>query len=270
MDNTLDLRKGLYTPQPSKKASQFLEDSVKSMNEGQKVFIVGICGGQGGGKTKLSKVLSKNIPHSSIIEERNFFKTLTTKRKLSAGDEPLAGEFGGYSKNRKLLLVELSNPKSYDYEALYNTLKKLADGETVSIRKFNEEEGQYTDEKITINPEKISLVIVEGYFLFKDKNVRDLINLKIYSEIDDDIRLSRLLINENKFLNNNPVAFKNFFMIYEKYIKYSYEKYIEPSKQYAKIILPNYTVNEDQTIEGDETLELLITNLQNVAKRRRI
>ena len=119
MDNTLDLRKGLYTPQPSKKASQFLEDSVKSMNEGQKVFIVGICGGQGGGKTKLSKVLSKNIPHSSIIEERNFFKTLTTKRKLSAGDEPLAGEFGGYSKNRKLLLVELSNPKSYDYEALY-------------------------------------------------------------------------------------------------------------------------------------------------------
>ena len=258
------------TPKLKSKTHELLEDSVQSMKKDQKVFIVGLCGGQGGGKTKLSKVLSKNIPNSAIIEERNFFKTLTTKRKLSAGDEPLVGEFGGYSKNRKLLLVELSNPKSYDYEKLYNTLKKLINGETVIINKFDEEEGRYTDETIEIDPEKTSLVIVEGYFLFKNKEVRELINLKIFNEVDDDVRLSRLLINENKFLNNNPVAFKNFFMIYEKYIKYSYEKYIEPSKQYAKIILPNYTVNEDQTIEGDETLELLITNLQNVARRRRI
>ena len=257
------------TPKLKSKTNLILDDSMQSMRKDQKVFIVGLCGGQGGGKTKLSKVLSKNIPHSAIIEERNFFKTLTTKRKLSAGDEPLVGEFGGYSKNRKLLLVELSNPKSYDYDKLYNTLKKLNDGETVHINKFNEEDGTYTNDEIVINPEEISLVIVERYFLFKNDKIRDLINLKIFSEIDDDIRLSRLLINENKYLNNNPVAFKYFFLIYEKYIKYSYDQYIAPTKQYANIILPNYTVNEDQTIEGDDTLELLITNLRNAANRKK-
>jgi uridine kinase len=257
------------TPKLKSKTNLILDDSMQSMRKDQKVFIVGLCGGQGGGKTKLSKVLSKNIPHSAIIEERNFFKTLTTKRKLSAGDEPLVGEFGGYSKNRKLLLVELSNPKSYDYDKLYNTLKKLNDGETVHINKFNEEDGTYTNDEIVINPEEVSLVIVEGYFLFKNEKIRDLINLKIFSEIDDDIRLSRLLINENKYLNNNPVAFKYFFLIYEKYIKYSYDQYIAPTKQYANIILPNYTVNEDQTIEGDDTLELLITNLRNAANRKK-
>ena len=257
------------TPKLKSKTNLILDDSMQSMRKDQKVFIVGLCGGQGGGKTKLSKVLSKNIPHSAIIEERNFFKTLTIKRKLSAGDEPLVGEFGGYSKNRKLLLVELSNPKSYDYDKLYNTLKKLNDGETVHINKFNEEDGTYTNDEIVINPEEISLVIVEGYFLFKNEKIRDLINLKIFSEIDDDIRLSRLLINENKYLNNNPVAFKYFFLIYEKYIKYSYDQYIAPTKQYANIILPNYTVNEDQTIEGDDTLELLITNLRNAANRKK-
>lgn len=259
------------TPKLKSKTHELLEDSVQSMKKDQKVFIVGLCGGQGGGKTKLSKVLSKNIPNSAIIEERNFFKTLTTKRKLSAGDEPLVGEFGGYSKNRKLLLVELSNPKSYDYEKLYNTLKKLINGETVIINKFDEEEGRYTDETIEIDPEKTSLVIVEGYFLFKNKEVRELINLKIFNEVDDDVRLSRLLINENKFLNNNPVAFKYFFLIYEKYIKFAYDQYIAPTKQFAKIILPNYTINEDQeqTIEGDDTLELLITNLKNVASRKK-
>ena len=257
------------TPKLKSKTNLILDDSMQSMRKDQKVFIVGLCGGQGGGKTKLSKVLSKNIPHSAIIEERNFFKTLTTKRKLSAGDEPLVGEFGGYSKNRKLLLVELSNPKSYDYDKLYNTLKKLNDGETVHINKFNEEDGTYTNDEIVINPEEVSLVIVEGYFLFKNEKIRDLINLKIFSEIDDDIRLSRLLINENKYLNNNPVAFKYFFLIYEKYIKYSYDQYIAPTKQYANIILPNYTVNEDQTIDGDDTLELLITNLRNAANRKK-
>ena len=257
------------TPKLKSKTNLILDDSMQSMRKDQKVFIVGLCGGQGGGKTKLSKVLSKNIPHSAIIEERNFFKTLTTKRKLSAGDEPLVGEFGGYSKNRKLLLVELSNPKSYDYDKLYNTLKKLNDGETVHINKFNEEDGTYTNDEIVINPEEVSLVIVEGYFLFKNEKIRDLINLKIFSEIDDDIRLSRLLINENKYLNNNPVAFKYFFLIYEKYIKYSYDQYIAPTKQYANISLPNYTVNEDQTIEGDDTLELLITNLRNAANRKK-
>ena len=230
----------------------------------QKVFIVGICGGQGGGKTQLAKVLSKNTPGSAIIEERDFFKPLTTKRKLSAGDEPLVGEFGGYSKERKLLLVELSNPNSYDYDKLYNILKKLIEGNTVQIKIFDEEQSIYTGEEIEINPEKVSLVIVEGYFLFKNRKVRDLINLKIYNEIDDDVRLSRLLISENKFLKNNPVAYKTFFKIYEKYIKYSYDQYIAPTKQYAKIILPNYIVNEDQSIEGDDTLELLITNLQNI------
>ena len=144
----------------------------------------------------------------------------------------------------------------------------MINGETVIINKFDEEEGIYTDEKIEIDPEKISLVIVEGYFLFKNKEVRELINLKIYNEVDDDVRLSRLLINENKFLNNNPVAFKYFFLIYEKYIKFAYDQYIAPTKQFAKIILPNYIIHEDQTIEGDDTLELLITNLKNVASRK--
>jgi uridine kinase len=259
----------IASPQISKKT--FFHEFTENFEQKKpKIMIVGLCGGQGGGKTKLSKILCKNIPNSAIIEERNFFKTLTTKRKLSAGDEPLVGEFGGYSKNRKLLLVELSNPNSYDYDKIYTTLKKLIQGETVLIKKFDEDEGKYTNETFEINPDKTKLIIIEGFFLFKNQKVRDLINLKIYSEIDDDIRLSRLLINENKFLKNNPVAFKNFFLIYEKFIKYSYEQYIAPTKQFAKIILPNYTVNEDQTIEGDDTLELLITNLQNVAKRKRI
>ena len=268
-------QRGFLTPNLGayRRKTLILEDSIKSMDKDQKVFIVGICGGQGGGKTKLAKILSKNVNKSAIIEERNFFKLSKAKRKLTYGDELLMGKFGDFTEDRKLLLVELSNPKSYDYIKLYNTLKSLINGKTVTINKFDETEGRYTGEEIEINPTSVSLIILEGYFIFRDEKIRDLINLKIFNEIDDDVRLSRLLVNENKFLKNLPIAFKHFFLIYEKYIKTAYDKYIYPTKKEAKLILSNYLVKEekdDQIIVEDETLIILIDNLKNIANRKRI
>jgi hypothetical protein len=105
-----------YTPiiGPSQRKSLMLDDSLKEMDKNQKIFIVGICGGQGGGKTKLAKYLKDKINQSAIIEERNFFKQAKIKRKLTYGDGLLMGKFGDFSEERKLLLVELSNPSSYE------------------------------------------------------------------------------------------------------------------------------------------------------------
>jgi uridine kinase len=235
--------------------------------EKPKILIVGLCGGQGAGKTKLSTILSKNIKNSTIIEERSYYKK-PNKRKLSYEVQPLFEEYGGYSKERKLLLVDLSNPASYNYEKLYQDLLALKEGNPITIKKFNEETESYAENEIIIDPKIIPLVLLEGYFIFKDKKVRDLIDLKIFVEIDDDIRLSRLLLNENKFLNNDSLAIKNFFMIYKNYIKTSYEQYIEPTKHEARIILPNYTVRDDEVIDGDETFESLVLMLKSIVKSR--
>ena len=234
----------------------------------QEVIIIGLCGGQGGGKTKLSKILSKNVPKSSIIEERSYFKVMPAKRKLTTEVEPLFGEIGGYSKDRKLLLVDLSDPNCYDYEKLYNDLISLKKGNPITLRKFNEDTGTYSDKTTTIKPKEILMVIIEGYFIFRDKKVKDLIDLKIFVEIDDDIRLSRLLTNENKFLNNNVYAINNFFMIYKNYIKPSYDQYIEPTKHEAKLYLPNYTVRDDEVIDGDKTFNLLTYMLKYIVEQR--
>ena len=63
---------------------------------------------------------------------------------------------------------------------------------------------------------------IRRIFHIQIKKVRELIDLKIFVEINDDIRLSRLLLNENKFSNNNPIAIKQFFNIYKNYIKTSF------------------------------------------------
>jgi uridine kinase len=266
----MDYISKLGTLTPPQKMNQLIIDNFGQNFDVKKpkVIIVGLCGGQGGGKTKLSKILCKNIPNSAIIEERSYFKIMTLQRKLSYEIEPLFDEIGGYSKDRKLLMVELSNPSSYDYEKLYQNLKSLKEGKDISVRIFSEDKGNYTGEEVTIKTTETCLIILEGYFLFRDKNVRDLIDLKIYVEIDDDIRLSRLLLNENKFLNNDSLAIKNFFMIYKNYIKTSYEQYIEPTKHEARIILPNYTVRDDEVIDGDETFESLVLMLKSIVKSR--
>ena len=268
MEYKTNKKLGIFTPLPRKRSLIVDDETFKVSMQDSSTFIVGICGGQGGCKTKLARLLCKKIPHSALIEEKSFFKTSTVKRKLSAGDEPLVGEFDGYSKQRKILLTELSNPNSYDYDKFYDTLVKIKSGEKVTIKKFDEENEKFVDE-YEIDPSNVHVVIVVGYFLFKNEKTRNIINLRIYNQIDDDIRLSRLLINENYYLKNNPIAFKTLFMIYEKYLKSTYETHIAPSKQYAQMILPNYTVGEDEKIEGDETLNLLLTNLTNIATRKK-
>ncbi len=72
-------------------------------------------------------------------------------------------------------------------------------------------------------------------FIFRDQRLRELLDFGIYVEVDDDVRLSRmgtwyynLVLNENEYLKNNYKAFNSFFIIYEKYIKSSFEQNIEP------------------------------------------
>ena len=267
----LFLKKMMTSPPPQFNNLDVLDKFDKAFDlKKPKILIVGLCGGQGAGKTKLSKILNKNIKNSAIIEERSFYKKMAFKRKLSYEVQPLFDEYGGYSKERKLLLVDLSNPASYNYTQLYQNLLALKEGKPISLKIFNEENFSFSDTEQIIDPKKIPLVLLEGYFIFGDKKIRDLIDLKIFVEIDDDIRLSRLLLNENKYLNNNPIAIKQFFNIYKNYIKTSFDQFIAPTKNEGQIILPNYTVQNGEIIDKDESLESLIVMLNSKVNKNKI
>ena len=78
-----------------------------------------------------------------------------------------------------------------------------------------------------------------------------------------------LVLKESKFLDNKPNAFKEFFEIYVKYIKESFEKHIRNYKKYANLMLANFEMNEEHEIDhGDETLEFLVANLKNLEKKK--
>ncbi len=134
-----------------------------------------------------------------------------------------------------------------------------------------------------IESAKVSMIFVEGMFIFKIPKLREFFDFNIFVEVDDDIRLSRmcknfffncyfnrkfLVLHENKFMKSNPNALKSFFIIYEKFIKGSYEMNVEPTKKYANLILPNFDITPDDEIQDNPSLEFLLINLQNLIKPR--
>ena len=254
---------------PFHKKSYDLTDSLKQIHlkDGKFALFIGICGGQASGKKKISEYFFKHIKKSDTICEMSFFKSGEKERKLSKEDEYLIKDYDYYSKDRRLYLIDRCNPDCYDYDKLYETLKNLSEGKKVTIPYFDENKCKYVPEKDKeIDPKKTPLIIVDGYFIFKNQKIRELLNLKIYKEVEDDVRLGRLVIREAKYLKNNFDAYEIFFGIYEKFYKKTYDEYIATYKKYANILLPDYNVTEDDEVEGDETLEFLISNLNNLSK----
>jgi len=206
--------------------------------------------------SKTSEGETKNL-YSEIVETN-----------INKEDEYLIKDCDFYSKERRLYHIDMCNPESYDYDKFYDTLKSLSEGQKVKIPYFDENECKFVHEKDkTIDPSKTPLIIIYGCFIFRNEKIKDFLNLKLYKELEDDVRLSRLVLREAKYLNNNTEAYEMYFSIYEKFYKICYDEYISTYKKVANILLPDYNFTEDNKVE-DETLEFLLYNLKNLSKKK--
>ena len=247
--------KNTLTPSVRRKSFDLIEKAVSDIQLGDNnAIFVGISGGPSSGKTKLSQYFHKLIEKSEIIKELSFFKINNIEKNIKDEDEYLIKEYENYSKDRRKFLIEKCFPNSFDYDKFYEVLKDLRYGKKVKIPFFDEDKCIFIPEKDkVIDPSKTPLIIIEGYYIFKE----------------DDVRLSRLVEKEEKYLKLDKEAFKMFFEIYEKYYKISFKENINAYKSIANIVLPDYTIfNENNEIEEDETLEFLIDNLTYLTKRK--
>ena len=261
------------TPLVRRKSFDIIEQGVSSIKStNHKAIFIGISGGPACGVTKLSNFFHRRIPKSEIIPELSFFKLNSLENMsniIKAENEYLIKEYDNYSKKRRLYLIDICSPDSFDYDKLYSTLQTLREGKKVKIPFFDEEKCEYVTEKDKIvDPNKTPLIIIEGYYIFKDQRLKEMLNLKLFKEVEDDVRLSRLIEREEKYLKRDEQAFKMFFDIYIKYFKTSFKENINPYKSLANILLPDYKIfNENNELEEDETLEFLLKNLISLSKR---
>ena len=229
------------SPRPRKKSiDELVETLGQKLFHGKKVAIFGICGGQASGKTKIAGYFQKNIPESTIIAERDFFKYSRTPRKLSE-DKPIVGEVSHWETEREDYLIQLSKPESYDYDKLIETLEQLAKGEKVATSYYDNKEKKMKER--VVDPKKTKIILVEGYFIFSTQKIRDLFDMRFYTKVDDDIRFTRLILRENEIMKNDPKA----------------------EEKYANLVLPNYEINDKEEIEiADDIMEFLLVGLQTL------
>ncbi|HEY9117631.1 MAG TPA: uridine kinase [Roseivirga sp.] len=184
----------------------------------EKPYIIGITGGSGSGKTLFLNKLRLQFDA----------KTVTC---VSQDDYYMPREYQLVDKNGQ---HNFDRPESIDYEHFASDLKALSEGKEV-------EKEEYTFNNPNIQPKKVirrpaPVILVEGIFIFHYQKVAELIDLKVFIDAKDYIKLQRRLKRdrEERGYDADDVLYK-----YENHIMPSFQKYIAPYKESADLIIPN-------------------------------
>lgn len=186
------------------------------------MLILGIAGGTGSGKTTVVDQIINEFPDNVVT---------------------LISQDSYYNKTDHLTFQErceinFDHPRAIDFDLLVKHLKMLKEGQSIEQPIYSFEEHNRIKETIATSPRKV--IIVEGILIYTDKEIRDLIDIKFFVDADSDERLIRRLKRDIKERG------RDLYEILERYqntLKPMHQQFIEPTKSFADIIIPNNRYN---------------------------
>ncbi len=186
------------------------------------MLIIGITGGTGSGKTTVVQQILEELSENEItvISQDSYY--------LDTSHLP-------YDERTK---INFDHPKSIDFDLLIAHLSELKKGHTIEQPVYSFVEHNRIDKTITTTPKKV--IIVEGILIFNNPALRDLFDIKIYVHADSDERLIRRVKRDiaERGRNLNEVLER-----YQNTLKPMHQQFIETTKEYADIIIPNNKYN---------------------------
>ncbi|MEP0984596.1 P-loop NTPase fold protein [Ekhidna sp.] len=182
-----------------------------------KPLVIGVTGGSGSGKTRFIKKLMSDVPDVSLHSMDNYY--------IERGEQP----------RDKMGIENFDTLDSIDKKRFINDLKKLIKGEDIELKEYTYNNDKAKSKIIEIKSSPI--ILVEGIFTLHLKEIRDLLDLKIYIEAPGYLMLKRRIIRdaEERGYDLNDVLYR-----FEHHVTPSFQKYISPSKKWADIIIPNH------------------------------
>jgi len=199
------------------------------------VKIIGISGGSGSGKTTIVRKISEIIPDFLFISQDNYYKSAE------------------YMNNKNITAFNFDHPDAFDNEHILNQLKSLKNFESVEMPQYDFVHHRRMDETIKIIPKK--LIIFDGIMIFFDKRIRDLLDLKLYVDTPDDIRFIRRLKRDT---TERGRTVESVVKQYLEVVRPGHYEFIEPTKRYADLIIPEGGFNQN-------ALKVLIPFLKNIS-----
>lgn len=207
------------------------------MQNNKQPIVIGIAGGSGSGKTTIAHEIYERLhqnDHMLILTQDSYYKN---NDKLSMEERQK---------------INYDHPDAFDMPLLTEQLKQLMNRQSIEMPVYNFT--AHTRSKETIHIEPADIIILEGILVLSDKQLRDLMSIKIFVDTDDDIRFIRRLERDTQ---ERGRTMDSVITQYLATVKPMYHQFLEPTKRYADIIVP-------EGGENDVAIDMLTTKLRSV------
>ena len=182
-----------------------------------KVTIIGVAGGTGSGKSTLVKRLQEAFKDDDVA-------TLCHDFYYKAHPELT------YEERTKL---NYDHPAAFDTDMLVEHIRALKSNVPIEHPVYSFVEHNRTDERVHVKPSKV--IIVDGILIFEHKELRDLMDIKVFVDTDADLRLARRILRD---VCERGRTMQSVIDQYTTTVKPMHEEFVEPSKRYADVIIP--------------------------------
>ncbi|MBG9982030.1 uridine kinase [Aerococcaceae bacterium DSM 111020] len=202
-------------------------------------IVIGVTGGSGSGKTSVSEQILDNFSGLSVmlLQQDAYYKdqsSLSFEERLSTNyDHPLA----------------------FDNDLLIEHLKALINLESIEVPQYDF--AQHTRSSETIHQTPRDVIIIEGILILDDQRLRNLMDIKVYVDTDDDIRLARRILRD---IHERDRTVESVIKQYTEVVKPMHHQFIEPTKRYADIIVPEGGYNQ-------VAIDLLTTKIASILNK---
>ena len=180
------------------------------------ILVIGIAGGSGSGKTTLTKRLVEHFGGQvTVLSHDNYYKRrddLTLQERSR---------------------INYDEPQAFDTSLMAYQLDCLRHGQAIECPVYDYTQHNRSNETVRITPSRV--ILVEGILIFENEELRKLMDIRIFVDTDADIRICRRIKRD---VNKRGRTMESVIEQYQTTVKPMHEKYVEPSKKYADLVVP--------------------------------
>lgn len=200
------------------------------------MLIIGIAGGSGSGKTTVVRKIIECLPEDSVtvISQDSYYKD--------------KGHLSEEEKDK----INFDHPDSIEFDLLVKHINELKNGRSIERPVYSYVTCARMDETVTVNPAKV--IIVEGILIFTHPELLNLMGVKVFVDADSDNRLMRIIQRDIQERGRN---FKQVIDHYEEFVRPMYLQFIEPTKRYADLVVP-------QGGENKVAIDILVARIKEI------
>ena len=203
-----------------------------------KVTVIGVAGGTGSGKSTLVKRLQEAFHEQDVV-------TLCHDYYYMAHPELT------YEERTQL---NYDHPQAFDTDMLIDHIRALKQNVPIAHPVYSFVDHDRLPETVPVKPSKV--IIVDGILIFENRELRELMDIKVFVDTDADLRLARRILRD---VCNRGRSMESVISQYTSTVKPMHEEFVEPSKKYADVIIPEGGFNS-------VAVDMLIQNIRSLIR----